>query len=128
MTKDDNDHAERIVRFIMAKGDAESVQSYVDRGRRFKELSDDELSNKCSEGMHQMASDPANSDLRLLHNDANAEYELRGTTPPEGLATEALEKYVDAAKRVYDEMSDTRKAEISAEMAAEYDQARKERH
>ena len=128
MTKHDDDRGERIVRFIIAKGSAEQVQSYVDRGRRFKELSDDELSNKYAEGMHQMASDPANSDLRLLLDAAQAEYELRGTTPPEDVATEALERIVDAAMRVYDEMSDARKAEISAEMAAEYDQAKKERH
>jgi hypothetical protein len=120
--------AEEVAHFVMAKGNADRVQAYVTRGRRFRDLNDIELREKFAEGMREWASDPRNRERRMLSDDTHAEYELRGSEPPEGVATAELDAIIAETSRVYEEMSEARKAEIDAEMNAEYLGARKDQH
>jgi hypothetical protein len=119
---------EAVARYIMAKGEALRVQSYLNRGRRFERLTESELSEKYVEAMREFASDPANRDRRQLSDDVDAEYGLRGLEPPTGLVTAEIDAIVNAGTTAYEEMTDERKAEIEAEMQDEYATAMKEQH
>ena len=67
--------------FIMAKGNADRVQSYVSRGRRFRDLDDTRLCEKYVEGMREWASDPTDPARRLLSNDVNTTYGVQNLQP-----------------------------------------------
>ena len=119
---------EAVVGFLIAKSQAEAMQSYISRGRHLEDLSDTQLSEKFMEAMRIWASDPTDRARYVLRDEVHAEYRIRGCKPPLELATAEVDTIRAAVARMHAEVSEERKREIEADIYAEYERAKSERH
>ena len=120
--------AEDIVNLLLAKGNAQRLQFYLERGRRFKDLSEEELSLKYVEGMREWAASPTVAASRKNLNDVDAEYGLRNLEPPSDKTKIELETIIAAMESVHEGLSDDRIEEINDDMCDEYESAKKGQH
>ena len=67
---------------ILAKGDADNIESYLARGRRWKETDISGLGKIYVETFKAMLKDIKNSDRRRDQSDVGAEFALRGGRSP----------------------------------------------
>lgn len=78
MTKRRTPRAEEIVNLAVAQDCAVELQSYLSRGRRLGQLSDQALSLKYVEAMREWVASLASPPAHLSIQDVTAEYDLRG--------------------------------------------------
>jgi hypothetical protein len=119
---------DEVVRLALEKSSADKLQSYLLRGRCFKNLGDADLSQKYVEAMRTWALDPSDTSRSFPVSDVVAEYELRGSSVPRDLAAAEWEMLTSAAERAAEAMSDKRKEEIGLGLFIEWANAKKEQH
>src|ERR1700722_16866358 len=86
----------RAAEFAIASSDMKQTQSYVDRGRQFKNATDEDLQTLFVQMFRIWGADPwweGPSRLDGVH----AEYKLRGVEPPFALVKDDFEKVLSAA-------------------------------
>ncbi len=88
------DEAREAVERLLKNRRSDNRQSYLVRGRRYEQLSADDLSKLWAELMSRWADDSIAFDQRAL-NDLGVEMELRQMAPPLDQIAEAREKILE---------------------------------
>jgi hypothetical protein len=115
---------ENAFHFLIAN-EADQIQSYVERGRLFRDLGDTALDEKFVEIARSWASAPYGPAERRLMSDIQSEFALRKRVPPIELAKDDLRTAIKAATDAIAALPDERKQEIGAEFLSEYKDATK---
>lgn len=110
----------------MAQGEIARTQSYLQRGRRFKDLDDEALSHRWVQDMRAWSQSIREKPPTL--DDADAEYKLRRQEAPYHLVTAELEAIVAAAAKVHEAMSQEDRARANADMLSEYEADQRSRN
>lgn len=118
--------AEDIVFAALARDDLAKTQNYLERGRRFADLSDESLASRWVHEIRTWAKSVHRRPTAL--NDADAEYMLRGQEAPYHLVTAEVEAILVAVFRVNEAMSDEDRARANAVMTAEYEADQRSRN
>lgn len=106
----------RIIAFFMSQR-ADCTADYLTRGRKYRTLSDAELSAKWVEAYRAWAYDTSNPDALTAENDLQAEFNLRSIDPPFDLVRDEQKK---VAAEVAEALSDPEeKRRLGRELAEE---------
>lgn len=109
-----------VVAFIMAKGEMDRIQAYVDRGRKFERLSDERLRELMVPAYKAWAANVSDPTTGELTNDIGAEFAMRGVTPPYDLVAEEIDRGCEAIAALTAQLDDDRIAAINSEMCQDY--------
>lgn len=85
------DQTREAVELLLKNRQSDNRQSYLVRGRRYEQLSADDLCNLWAEQMNRWADDSISFDQRVL-NDLGVEMGLREIAPPLEQIAEARQK------------------------------------
>jgi hypothetical protein len=88
----------------------DGVADYAARGRKFKSLSEDQLTDHFVETFRKLADDLAKWEHRALTKDLVAEFQTRNTAPPYDLVSEEFDRVCEA---VLKHLDTKRKTQIS---------------
>ena len=128
MVRDEGKNADDAIRFAIAGQGADSIQSYLGRGRHFKDLTDEALSEKFVETIRKWALHVEGLAIRTMASDLVSEHELRGLLPPQELVSAEMKMIGGETVRLFRNLPETRQQEIAAEIASDYKNAKKDRH
>lgn len=128
MVRDEGKNADDAIRFAIAGQGADSIQSYLGRGRHFKDLTDEALSEKFVETIRKWALHVEDLAIRTMASDLVSEHELRGLLPPQELVSAEMKMIGGETVRLFRNLPETRQQEIAAEIASDYKNAKKDRH
>jgi hypothetical protein len=117
----------RAAEFAMASGDMKRTQSYIDRGRQFKDATAEDLQTLFVQMFRIWGADPWWEGRSRL-GDVEAEYKLRGVEPPFALVKDDLEKAISAIADGIEQMNAEERAEIGSGIVEEYLIAQKSRN
>jgi len=117
----------RAAEFAMASGDMKRTQSYVDRGRQFKDATAEDLQTLFVQMFRIWGADPWWEGRSRLQ-DVEAEYKLRGVEPPFALVKDDLEKAISAIADGIEQMNAEERAEIGSGIVEDYLIAQKSRN
>lgn len=92
------DRAREDIELLLRNRQSDNRQSYLVRGRRYEQLSDDDLRKLWAEQMTCWADDSASFDQKAL-NDLGIEMQLREITPPLERIAEARQKILAKSER-----------------------------
>ena len=85
MVRDEGKNADDVVRFAIAHQEADNIQSYLGRGRHFKDFTNEALNEKFVDTIRKWALHVEDLAIRATASDVVAEHELRGLLPPQEL-------------------------------------------
>ncbi|MER9776221.1 hypothetical protein [Mesorhizobium sp. M0220] len=119
----DDPESMNIVSHILANSDLRRMQSYLDRGRRFRDLGQPELHERYIEGMKVWADNYGHPDFCELSDDAQAEYSLRKVDPPMELVEADINRVTEKLRQLTAEMTAERAIEINDDLLADYDRS-----
>ena len=128
MVRDEGKNADDAVRFALAHQGVDSVQSYLGRGRHFKDLTDKALKEKFVEIIRKWALHVEDLTIRTMAADVVAEHELRGLLLPVELVSGEMKTIRRETVRLFRDLPETRQQEIAAEIASGYKSAHKHCH
>jgi hypothetical protein len=126
-SKREEDIGSRAAQFAMASGDMRRTQSYVDRGRQFKDATTEDLQTLFVQMFRIWGADPWWEGRSRLE-DVEAEYKLRGVEPPFALVKDDLEKAISAIADGIEQMNAEERAEIGSGIVEDYLIAQKSRN
>ncbi|MCP3394989.1 hypothetical protein NLM27_40275 [Bradyrhizobium sp. CCGB12] len=92
------DQAREAVELLLKKRQSDNRQSYLVRGRRYEQLSDNDVRRLWAEQMNRWADDSSVFDQKAL-NDLSVEMQLREMTPPIDQIAEARQKILEKSER-----------------------------
>jgi hypothetical protein len=116
---DETSKAEMVVKNAIASGKLDDLKSYLERGRRYGDLTDAELEELWIDGVKVWSDGPFRPSISL--NDCDAEYALRGATPPFDLVAADIDKATVAITARVEAMPDDKRYEANAAMIADYE-------
>jgi hypothetical protein len=128
MVRDEGKNADDVVRFAIAHQEADSIESYLARGRHFKDFTNEALNEKFVDTIRKWALHVEDFAIRTTAFDVVAEHELRGLLPPHGLVSVEMKMIGRETVRLFRNLPESRQEEIAAEIASEYKGAQKDRH
>lgn len=97
----DEETVEAQLQLLIAASEAEDLAAYLAKGRRLEHLSDEQLDAEYVLAFRAWAASEAANETRPALDDAGAEYQLRGTSPPNDLlADERKQLGAAMAKRM----------------------------
>jgi hypothetical protein len=82
----------------------DSQADYVARGRQYKDLSEQDLTEKWVQAVKRWADNPRNREVRAIHSDLDSEFQLRGKNPPNELVREHWKRLEAAIQAVHEEL------------------------
>jgi hypothetical protein len=127
IVRDEGKNADNAIRFALAHQGADSVQSYLGRGRHFEDLTEQALNEKFVEIIRKWALHVEDLAIRTMAADVVAEHELRGVLLPVEVSGE-MKMIGRETVRLFRDLPETRQQEIAAEIGSEYKSAQKHRH
>jgi hypothetical protein len=91
-------YAEEIVRDFLESSRLDRMAEYVQRGRKYAPLSDEDLIAKWLAGVKAMADAPEDPACYAEQNDTESELALRKLDPPHDLAQPDVDRYVETSE------------------------------
>jgi hypothetical protein len=128
MVRNEGRNADYAVRFALAHQGADSIQSYLGRGRHFEDLTNEALNEKFVDTIRKWALHVEDLAIRTTAVDVVAEHELRGLLPPQELVSAEMKMIGRETVRLLRNLPETWQQEIAAEIASEYKSAQRDRH
>lgn len=116
---DDTNKAKLVVHNAIAKEKLDDLKSYLERGRRYETLADEELEELWIKAVKDWSDGPFRPSISL--NDCDAEYALRGSKPPYDLAAADIERAITTINARAEAMSDGERYEANAAMIADFE-------
>ena len=102
-----------------ARQEMAATQSYLQRGRAFKDLSDEDLRERWAETCREWAK-RGMSDRPLAYDDADAELRLRGLPLPYGMVEQEMRTLLAETDAALKRMTAKQFGEMGAELASRY--------
>lgn len=121
--KDDEISAKQVAHAEMARGKLLRMQAYLQRGRGLETTSDADLREVWISSFRDWS-----KDLRHrppIHDDAEAELELRGQPVPYDAVEDEMKSLIAAADSVYMKMTDEEKQRANEDMYSNYREDKK---
>lgn len=109
----------------MAKGEANRLQSYLDRGRKFETYSRNELQDQFIVAYRRWSRDVTDKDLSQLTSDLSVEFNLRKEDPPYAVVEEEVDAITKSIAAMASTLDKDRLTEINDQMVEEYDDAKR---
>jgi hypothetical protein len=104
------------------------VADYAVRGRCHKNLSEPALNEVWIAAFREMATRPDDLERRNAVNDLDAEFELRGRTPPYLCVREYQDRYMAAISEAFANMTDEEWADANRDLQRDIDDFKSQRY
>jgi hypothetical protein len=121
--RDRTSKGHKAAEFAMASGAQERLKMYLDRGRRFADLSADELQRAFVSAYVKWGDDPGAPASRIEIGDVDSEYFLRDEELPYSLVQNHLRSAIRKIEAHFKDMPEEQKQEINADLLQKYEKA-----